>query len=169
MRSDAPSRSRHPTRIWSRRLTRGSRRARGEKNKQRGGGRCPPTTAEVGRASARVQPRLPESVEEAVDAVGRLILEDFDAAFHLRGGANQRQSSKAGRGRAGGGGGCGATHVDFGRLGEGADGMNVVVEDDDPDHHPQAEGHGLLAGEAAAVLPEDGEGTGGTNIHEAQP
>lgn len=32
--------------------------------------------------------------------------------------------------------------------------MDVVVEDDDPDHHSQAEGDRLLAGEAAAVLPE---------------
>lgn len=31
--------------------------------------------------------------------------------------------------------------------------MDVVVEDDDPDHHSQAERHRLLAGESAAVLP----------------
>lgn len=32
--------------------------------------------------------------------------------------------------------------------------MDVVVEDDDPDHHSQAERHRLLAGESAAVLPD---------------
>lgn len=32
--------------------------------------------------------------------------------------------------------------------------MDVVVEDDDPDHHSQAERNRLLAGESAAVLPE---------------
>lgn len=51
------------------------------------------------------------------------------------------------------GGGGGGAHVDFRRLGEGPDGVDVVVEDDDPDHHSQAERHRLLAGEAAAVFP----------------
>lgn len=51
-------------------------------------------------------------------------------------------------------GGC--AHVNFGRLGESPDRMDVVVEDDDPDHDPQAERHRLLAGESAAVLPEGG-------------
>lgn len=32
--------------------------------------------------------------------------------------------------------------------------MDVVVQDDDPDHDPQAERHRLLTGESAAVLPE---------------
>lgn len=32
--------------------------------------------------------------------------------------------------------------------------MHVVVKDDDPDHHPQAERHRLFAGEPAAVLSE---------------
>lgn len=32
--------------------------------------------------------------------------------------------------------------------------MHIVVQDDDPDHHPQAERHRLLAGEPAAVLSE---------------
>lgn len=32
--------------------------------------------------------------------------------------------------------------------------MHVVVKDDDPDHHPQAERHRLLTGESAAVFPE---------------
>lgn len=36
--------------------------------------------------------------------------------------------------------------------------MDVVVEDDDPDHHSQAERNRLLAGEAAAVLPEGAQG-----------
>lgn len=49
--------------------------------------------------------------------------------------------------------GCGCAHVNLGRLGEGPDRMDVVVEDDDPDHHSQAERHRLLAGEPAAVLP----------------
>lgn len=35
--------------------------------------------------------------------------------------------------------------------------MDVVVEDDDPDHDSQAERHRLLAGESAAVLPEGGQ------------
>lgn len=46
------------------------------------------------------------------------------------------------------------THVDLGRLCKCSYGMDVVVQDDDADHHPQAERHRLLAGEAAAVLPE---------------
>lgn len=32
--------------------------------------------------------------------------------------------------------------------------MDVVIEDDDPDHHAQAERDRLLACESAAVLPE---------------
>lgn len=67
---------------------------------------------------------VPESVEKAFYAVWRLIFEDFDAAFH----------------------------VDFGRLGERSYGMDVVVQDDHPDHHPEAEGHRVLACEAAAIL-----------------
>lgn len=31
--------------------------------------------------------------------------------------------------------------------------MDVVVEDDDSDHHPHAEQHGVCVGEPAAVLP----------------
>lgn len=50
--------------------------------------------------------------------------------------------------------GCGHTHVDFRRLGESSYRMDVVVQDDDPDHDPEAEGHRLLAGESAAVLPD---------------
>ena len=48
----------------------------------------------------------------------------------------------------------GCTHVDFGRLGESSYRMDVVVQDDDPDHHPEAERHRVLTGEPAAVLPE---------------
>lgn len=94
----------------------------------------------------------PESVEESFHAAGRLVLQDFDAAFHLLGGDNSNELSPAG-GAAGRRPEGGCAHVDLGRLGERADGVDVVVEDDDPDHHPQAEGNRLLAGEAAAVLP----------------
>lgn len=52
-------------------------------------------------------------------------------------------------------------HIDFGRLGESSYRMDVVVQNDDPHHDPEAEGHRLLAGEAAAVLPE---GTGDKDI-----
>lgn len=67
---------------------------------------------------------VPESVEESLHAAGGLLPQDLDAAFH----------------------------VYFGGLGEGPHRVDVVVEDDDPDHDPQTEGHGLLAGEAAPVL-----------------
>lgn len=53
-----------------------------------------------------------------------------------------------------------ATHVNFGGLGEGPHGVDVVVEDDDADHHPHAEEEGLGVGEAAAVLPAPREGLG---------
>lgn len=56
---------------------------------------------------------------------------------------------------------CGFTHVDFGRLGKRSNGMDVVVQDDDSHHHPEAEGHRLLAGETAAVIPD------GTNEEES--
>lgn len=52
----------------------------------------------------------------------------------------------------------GCTHVDFGRFGESAHRMDVVVQDDDPDHDTQAERHRLLAAESAAVLPAAHEG-----------
>lgn len=45
------------------------------------------------------------------------------------------------------------THINFGGLGKSPDGVNVVVEDDDPHHHPHAEEHGVCVGETAAVLP----------------
>lgn len=32
--------------------------------------------------------------------------------------------------------------------------MDVVVQDDDSDHHPETEGHSVLAVETAAILPE---------------
>lgn len=49
-------------------------------------------------------------------------------------------------------------HVDFGGLGEGSDRVDVVVEDDDSDHHPHAEQHGVCVGEPAAILPVRGGG-----------
>lgn len=103
----------------------------------------------------------PESVEEALHAAGGLVLQHLDAAFHLQ--------TEDGRGREVGGWSdtdptrcqsAARTHVDFGGLCEGAHGVHVVVEDDDPDHDPQAEGHRLLAGEAAAVLPARRRGGG---------
>lgn len=45
------------------------------------------------------------------------------------------------------------THINFGSLGKSPDGVNVVVEDDDPHHHPHAEEHGVCVGETTAVLP----------------
>lgn len=42
--------------------------------------------------------------------------------------------------------------------------MDVVVKDDDPDHHPQAERHRLLTGESAAVLPEKMRGFRYANV-----
>lgn len=49
-----------------------------------------------------------------------------------------------------------STHINFGGLGEGADGVNVVVENDDSNHHPHAEQHGVCVGEPTAVLPVTG-------------
>lgn len=49
---------------------------------------------------------------------------------------------------------CGFTHVDFGRLGKRSNGMDVVIQDDDSHHHPEAERHRLLTGETAAVIPD---------------
>lgn len=46
------------------------------------------------------------------------------------------------------------THVYFRGLGESADRMDIVVEDDDPDHDTQTEGHGLLAAETTSILTE---------------
>lgn len=92
----------------------------------------------------------PESVEKSFYAVGRLVFEDFDAAFHLSGGSTASVSTNGG---GWGGGEGGGAHIDFGRLCKSSDGMDVVVEDDDPDHHSQAERHRLLAGEATAVFP----------------
>lgn len=48
----------------------------------------------------------------------------------------------------------GFTHVYFGGLGESTNWMDVVVEDDDPDHDTQTEGHGLLAAETTSILAE---------------
>ena len=36
--------------------------------------------------------------------------------------------------------------------------MDIVVQDDDPHHDPQAEGHGLLTGETTTILPGQGRG-----------
>lgn len=47
-----------------------------------------------------------------------------------------------------------ATHIDFRRLGEGSYWMDIVVQDDYPDHHPEAETHRLLTGESAPVLSD---------------
>lgn len=44
------------------------------------------------------------------------------------------------------------THVYVGCFDEGSDGMDVVVEDDDPDHNTQAEHHGLFAFEFCSVI-----------------
>ena len=44
------------------------------------------------------------------------------------------------------------SHVNFGGLGEGPDGVDVVVEDDDAHHHPHTEEHGVCVGEATAIL-----------------
>lgn len=38
--------------------------------------------------------------------------------------------------------------------------MNVVVQDDHPDHDPEAEGHCALVDEAAAVFPDREEDDG---------
>lgn len=54
-----------------------------------------------------------------------------------------------------------ATHIDLGGLGKGPHGVDVVVEDDDSNHHPHAEEEGLGVGEAAPVLPARGEGGAG--------
>lgn len=111
----------------------------------------PPGSAKAGPHATASSP---ESVEKSFYAVGGLVFQDFDAAFHLWGAS--KPLALADRWDGGARGGC--AHVDFGRLGEGPDRMDVVVEDDDPDHDPQAERHRLLAGESAAVLPGGGGG-----------
>ena len=52
---------------------------------------------------------------------------------------------------------CACTHINFGGLGKSPDGVNVVVEDDDSDHHPHAEQHGVRVGEPTAILPATDE------------
>lgn len=49
-------------------------------------------------------------------------------------------------------GDAGFTHVYFGGLCECTNRMNIVIQDDDPDHDTQTEGNGLLTAEAAAVF-----------------
>lgn len=44
------------------------------------------------------------------------------------------------------------THVYFGGLGECADRMHVVIEDDDTHHDTQTERHGGLTAESATVF-----------------
>lgn len=65
-----------------------------------------------------------EGVEETFYLVCWLVLQDFNAAFH----------------------------VYLGGLVEGAVGMDVVVEDDDSHHHPHAEEQRVLAAETSRVL-----------------
>lgn len=65
-----------------------------------------------------------EGVEEAFYVVYGLLLEDFYTAFH----------------------------VDLRELVERSVGMNVVVENNDPDHDPHTEQERVLAAEPARVL-----------------
>lgn len=46
------------------------------------------------------------------------------------------------------------THVYVGCLDKGSRWMNVIVEDDDADHHTQTKQDGFIAMETTAVLPE---------------
>jgi len=46
------------------------------------------------------------------------------------------------------------SYVYVGGLNKSSGRVNVVVEDDHADHHTKAEQHGLLAGEATAILPD---------------
>lgn len=45
------------------------------------------------------------------------------------------------------------THINFGGLGESPNRVNVVIENDDPHHHPHAEQHGICVGEPTTVFP----------------
>lgn len=45
------------------------------------------------------------------------------------------------------------THIDFGGLRKSPNWVNMIVENDDPHHHPHAEQHGVCVGEPAAVFP----------------
>lgn len=46
------------------------------------------------------------------------------------------------------------SYINFGCLAESSHGVHMVVEDDDPHHHPHAEHECLLACKPAPVLPE---------------
>lgn len=46
------------------------------------------------------------------------------------------------------------SYIDLGRLAEGSHRVHMVVEDDDPYHHPHAEHERLFTREPAPVLPE---------------
>lgn len=47
------------------------------------------------------------------------------------------------------------TYVYLGGPGEGSCRVDIVVKDDYPHHHTQTEGHSVLVGKAATVLPVD--------------
>lgn len=49
---------------------------------------------------------------------------------------------------------CVCTHIDVGGADEGTEGMHVVVQNDDADHHPEAEHHSFFALELRAIIPE---------------
>lgn len=46
------------------------------------------------------------------------------------------------------------THIYLGGLVEGAVGVDVVVKDDDPDHHPHAKQNRVLTAEATWIFPK---------------
>lgn len=46
------------------------------------------------------------------------------------------------------------SYIDLGRLAESSHGVDVVVEDDDPHHHPHAEHQRFFARKPTPVLPE---------------
>jgi len=57
------------------------------------------------------------------------------------------------------------TNINRRRLGKGSDGMNVIVENNDADHHPQAKHHRLLRRELGPVFPAVASHTKHTSVY----
>lgn len=96
----------------------------------------------------------PECVQEALDLLRRLLLQDFDAAFHLK----ERKSCLKHRDTASPVHSMDSklsTYIYFGGLVKGTVRVHVVIKNDDAHHHPHAEQERVLAAEATGVFPEN--------------
>lgn len=94
---------------------------------------------------------LPECIQEALDLLCRLLLQDFDAAFHLK----ERKSCVQRRDTS-----CPhyedqSTYIYFGGLVKGTVRVHVIIKNDDAHHHPHAEQERVLAAETTGVFPEN--------------